>query len=353
MIPIPPLLLFPGLIVRFSVLFTNSYLVYKTILHDNTTKRHSLERLNSQNYFKEFLKHKRSIETLIFETSNKSRITAELFLNLFFFASILYERINHMKFQNFHFKHISTRIINTEFNKIHFYSKYNQPYKITNNRIDENTYSSLFSCRSNRMINNDNLSQSLNFEVYKIIESSLSIYHNQFYKVPSPNENRIISLHYSDYSPSDIEILFSEFQSSLQTQVTNQCNSIFSYSEQIPTECRKNKIILINNIQDTETKSINQEPEKITKPNMSDNKIVYTPMDFVIKESNQIDQVDELINKTKLLKDEIEGFLSEVQKLGIWLMNLESSHRIIKEIKALRNRCENIGTIRCLHGVNA
>ncbi|RIB00003.1 hypothetical protein C2G38_2236091 [Gigaspora rosea] len=69
MIPIPSLLLFPGLVVGFSVLFmstiyksesicsdnseksegrlsTNdedSYLVYKTILHDNTTKRHSLE----------------------------------------------------------------------------------------------------------------------------------------------------------------------------------------------------------------------------------------------------------------------------------------------------------------------
>ncbi|CAG8703163.1 82_t:CDS:2 [Gigaspora rosea] len=127
-----------------------------------------------------------------------------------------------------------------------------------------------------------------------------------------------------------------------------------SLEQQIPTKCRKNKIILINNIQDTETESINQEPEEITKPNMNDNKVVYTPMDFVIEELNQIDQVDELINKTKLLKDEIEGFLSEFQKLGIGLMNLlESSHRIIKEIKALRNRCENIGTIRCLHGVNA
>ncbi|CAG8792778.1 2784_t:CDS:2, partial [Dentiscutata erythropus] len=44
----------------------------------------------------------------------------------------------------------------------------------------------------------------------KIIESSLSIHYNQFYKVPSP-ENLIIGLHYRGYSASDIEIKYSNY----------------------------------------------------------------------------------------------------------------------------------------------
>ncbi|CAG8763327.1 27295_t:CDS:1, partial [Racocetra persica] len=63
-------------------------------------------------------------------------------------------------------------------------------YKLRNNKIDQNIYSTLFYCRSNRMIN-DNFSQSHNFEVIKITENLPSLHNNQFYKVPSP-ENLII-----------------------------------------------------------------------------------------------------------------------------------------------------------------
>ncbi|CAG8737505.1 26294_t:CDS:2, partial [Racocetra persica] len=70
---------------------------------------------------------------------------------------------------------------------------------------------------------NDNFAQSLNFDIIKITENLLSLYNNQFYKVPSP-ENLIIGLHYSGYSASYIEIeyfnyLYSIFQS-IQTTLT-------------------------------------------------------------------------------------------------------------------------------------
>ncbi|CAG8441999.1 hypothetical protein C2G38_2234706 [Gigaspora rosea] len=79
-------------------------------------------------------------------------------------------------------------------------------------------------CSNYKIRTINKLSQSLNFEVIKIIESSLSIHYNQFYKVTSP-ENLIIGLHYRGYSASDIEIkypnyLYSIFQF-LQTTSTS------------------------------------------------------------------------------------------------------------------------------------
>ncbi|CAG8484558.1 17763_t:CDS:2 [Gigaspora margarita] len=62
---------------------------------------------------------------------------------------------------------------------------------------------------------------SINFEVIKIIESSLSIRYNQFYKVPSP-ENLIIGLHYRGYSASDIEIKYSNYLYSIRTTTNAQ-----------------------------------------------------------------------------------------------------------------------------------
>ncbi|CAG8604592.1 26049_t:CDS:1 [Gigaspora margarita] len=195
----------------------------------------------------------------------------------------------------------------------------------------------------------NNLSQFLDFEVIKIIESSLSIYYNQFYKGPSP-ENIIIGLHYRGYSASDMEFLFYLY---VQNRKENQVNLKRK-------QRRENKIVLIDSIQDNELNYSKHEKKSINQTNPGDqnmpDKIVYTPsMNSVFdeSESNQIDQDDEIINKIKCLKDEIKGFNSDVQKLGQGVESLENYHLKIKEIKTLINRCKNIGTIRCLNGVNA
>ncbi|CAG8539740.1 10660_t:CDS:1 [Gigaspora margarita] len=64
-------------------------------------------------------------------------------------------------------------------------------------------------CSNYKIRTINNLSQSLDFEVIKIIESSLSTHHNQFYKV-LPLEN-LIGLHYGGYSASYIEIEYSNY----------------------------------------------------------------------------------------------------------------------------------------------
>ncbi|CAG8807557.1 46516_t:CDS:1 [Gigaspora margarita] len=78
--------------------------------------------------------------------------------------------------------------------------------------IDNATLKKYSFCSNYKIRTINNLSQSLDFEVINIIESSLSIHYNQFYKVPSP-ENLIIGLLYRGYSASDIEIKYSKFLS--------------------------------------------------------------------------------------------------------------------------------------------
>ncbi|CAG8492779.1 12004_t:CDS:1 [Cetraspora pellucida] len=121
-------------------------------------------------------------------------------------------------------------------------------YKLKNNIIDQNIYSMLFYCQSNRI------------KVVKIIESLHSLHNNQFYKVPSP-ENLIIGLHYSGYSASYIEIkyfnyLYSIFQSLQNTSTLNSEdyktpneNYVLkqeNYSSAIETTI-SNKISILNN----------------------------------------------------------------------------------------------------------
>ncbi|CAG8654017.1 12051_t:CDS:1, partial [Gigaspora rosea] len=110
----------------------------------------------SENYIKKFLKQKKSNESLIIETSKNSQIktfTTELFSNLF---TPIYQRRNYTKIKK---------------------------VKLNKNSFDSYRISLLFYCRP---INN-NFSQSL---------------------LPTPNENHIMILHYSDYSASEMEFLF-------------------------------------------------------------------------------------------------------------------------------------------------
>ncbi|KAF0433856.1 hypothetical protein F8M41_004983 [Gigaspora margarita] len=95
------------------------------------------------------------------------------------------------------------------------------PLCTINNTALKNSFYSNYKIRT---INN--LYQSLNFEVIKIIESLLSIHHNKFYKVPSL-ENLIIGLHYGGYSASYIEIEYSNYLYSIfqSLQTTSTLNS--------------------------------------------------------------------------------------------------------------------------------
>ncbi|CAG8806699.1 17402_t:CDS:2 [Gigaspora margarita] len=106
----------------------------------------------------------------------------------------------------------------SESSNLFTYGRKNQNIYFPISTIDNTALKNISFNYKIRTINN--ISQSLDFE---IIESSLSIHYNQFYKVPSP-ENLIIGLYYGGYSASYIEIkysnyLYSKFQS-LQTMST-------------------------------------------------------------------------------------------------------------------------------------
>ncbi|CAG8823432.1 36950_t:CDS:2, partial [Gigaspora margarita] len=92
------------------------------------------------------------------------------------------------------------------------YEQRNQNINFPISTIDNAILKKHSFCSNYKIRTINNLSQSLDFEVIKIIESLLSIHYNQFYKVPSP-ENLIIGLHYRGYSASDIEIKYSKFLS--------------------------------------------------------------------------------------------------------------------------------------------
>ncbi|CAG8824673.1 24596_t:CDS:1, partial [Gigaspora margarita] len=112
---------------------------------------------------------------------------------------------HHDKFNDLASDQFNTIIVETL-----LYERRNQNINFSICTIDNTTLKNSF--HSNYKIRTiiNNLYQSHDFEVIKIIESSLSIYYNQFYKVPFP-EILIIGLHYGGYSASYIEIEYSKY----------------------------------------------------------------------------------------------------------------------------------------------
>ncbi|CAG8813871.1 3872_t:CDS:1, partial [Dentiscutata erythropus] len=302
MIPIPPLLLFPGLVVGFSVLFTSTIYKSESICSDNTmkSKRSSRGKLIQPIFVKNIFKlhlsalsRNKSIFNFefmplsYFNTTissfllkiNIKKFLAKLNLKIvkktFYFAiflmllfciiffscpditSIVFRAFSrrarfhfvastmkkilllHLMFKfnpvtpkdgneslfNHHDKfndlskdtnESSNPSASDQFNTIivetSLYEQRNQNIHFSISTIDNAALKKNSFCSNYKIRTNNNLSQSLDFEVFKIIESSLSIHYNQFYKVPSP-ENLIIGLHYCGYSASDIEIKYSKFLS--------------------------------------------------------------------------------------------------------------------------------------------
>ncbi|CAG8731993.1 9185_t:CDS:1 [Dentiscutata erythropus] len=313
MIPIPPLLLFSGLVVGFSILFTNtinkSGSDHSEKIEDrlfiNETNEVSCPVLSKRTSFfiekifhlynqntKKKLKHKRS---LIVKTSYNFQIITELFFHLFF-GTILCER----KTQNIYFN---------------FIDNYNQPYKIRNNGIDQNIYSTLIYYRSNRTINNC-LFQSLNFEVIKIIENSL-FHHNQFYKVP-PAKNLIIGLHYYSYSASYIEIECSKYLYSYSIIQSLQMTSTLK-SEDYKTPNGNNVLEQDNssNIKNIDS-YLSYEFQSLRTTNMNDT--------FVIN-INKINILNDTIKNIELQLKEIRDSVEERIRLSEEIIDIESIHQ--------------------------
>ncbi|CAG8738127.1 4375_t:CDS:2 [Dentiscutata erythropus] len=261
MIPIPPLLLFSGIVVGFSILFTCTIHKSESICSDNTTKirRSSEQKLIlpifveniSKLHLSALSRNKIIFNSGFMPLSYFNMISSFLFkINIKNFFDKLNINIYKKTDENFQFKpnHI---VKNIEDDNIELYDpEIKQNLTILFDHLQycylyKKTYSTLFYYRSNRTIN-DSLFQSLKFEVYIIKEgvNSLSIHHYcQFYEsfLPTPNDYHIC-LHYSDYSYSDIEILYSKLQSSLRTPETNDAFDLFNsafimseiyYSEQV------------------------------------------------------------------------------------------------------------------------